>query len=1331
MRRALRITAAASLAIILLAGLSTLVAVQVLRSEWFASQVRGRIVSEVERATGGRAEIRAFRFDWRTITARVDDFILHGTEREGTPPLFRAAGIEVGLKVISIFRREVDIESLTIDRPELRIHQAGDGSTNLPHPKFARSRDRTLVEEVLRLSINRFAVREGYVEHQTDRVPLNITGQELKLAFDYVSDGPRYRGKLEARSLGFGIPRRMNPVNFQASVELSVEKDRTLFSVVRLAGGDIQVDASGTMAHSSNLDTRLALKCAFPLVEAGGLFRTNLGRGTAFFDGELAAARGSELLISGTLKGHNLSYSTGTLALRGIALNAHVRWEGSRLSANPMVVSAPEGEFRGTFLLEQWSRFRAEGRVTEIPLASLVRDDGRRPPWSALVSGPVQVEGAFAGGGVRGVKVFAQISFIPVMAAIPLEGFVLARYDQAAGTLEFQDSNLETPAVRLEFSGILGKQMRVGIRTRDLSELLPVAEYLGGETAANVPVKLEGGVAEFSGSVTGPLDAPSFAGRLSATKFDWHGRKFDRATAHVEAHANGIRLSSVDVQLGSGQVRGTAAAGLLDWQPAAELPLSASVSVAGVDLGTFGMQKEIEGVASGDVQVSGTQGDPRGEATLRVGNPRWMGESFDRFEAELSFRPGQLDVREARIATGKAVFNGQGLWKWVAADWGNGAAEFRLKATGATLAAFQAVRKNRPGLDARIVLDVSGGARREGGTLSLTRLDGAIGLEDVSAESRRIGSAMVAANTKDSALALRLSADLGGSKVTGGGEWSLGSRQAGTARLSIAPLSFATLQKIWPTGDQTKAWPFSGLLAGSVTVQATGLGPGMWSGKAEISRVELMPTWGLEAAARPNTTFRLRNEGAVALEFDAQSVRIRSARLVGQDTNVEAEGAVRLGGQNPWDLRLRGTVNLELATEFERDLRARGVARIDANIRGALADPQIFGRLELGGAAVNAGDFPNGLEDVRGTLLFDSRRVTIDRALTAKTGGGDLSLSGFLEFGGEEIRYRLQGRAARVRVRYPEGASTLADADLSFTGSSTRSLLAGTVTVLRSGFVPRTDLGTLLGQGGRTPLPSPGPQNALLRGMQFDVKIATAPGMEFASSLTRDLQASADLRLRGSPLRPLLLGRVQIDQGEIDFYGNKYTISRGEISFYNPVRIEPILDMDLETRVRGVIVTINFAGPVDKLNVSYRSDPPLRSNEIVALLAVGRSPDSASSTLAGPGHQSGALAASGNSLLGQALSAPISSRMQRFFGVSRVKIDPQLTGLEGTPQARLTVEQDVSRDVTVTFVTNLNRSPIQQIVRVEWSINRAWSAFAMRDENGLFSIEFQYKKTFR
>ncbi|MEJ7606786.1 MAG: translocation/assembly module TamB domain-containing protein [Bryobacteraceae bacterium] len=330
-------------------------------------------------------------------------------------------------------------------------------------------------------------------------------------------------------------------------------------------------------------------------------------------------------------------------------------------------------------------------------------------------------------------------------------------------------------------------------------------------------------------------------------------------------------------------------------------------------------------------------------------------------------------------------------------------------------------------------------------------------------------------------------------------------------------------------------------------------------------------------------------------------------------------------------------------------------------------------------------------------------------------------------FAGADLSYRLQARADRVRVRYPEGVSTTINANLSLTGSTARSLLSGVVTVQRAGFNPRTDVGGLLASSA-APVDTPTAPNQYLRGMQFDVRIETIPNLQFQTTLTNDLQAEADLRLKGTAVKPVLQGRIVVNQGEIQFFGNKYTINRGEIGFFNPVKIEPVLDMDLETRARGVIVNINFNGTMSKLNVSYRSDPPLQSSEIVALLAMGRTPGSNSALASSQTVTNNSLLTTGtNSLLGQAVAAPVSNRLQRFFGVSRLKIDPQLTGLNAVPQARLTVEQQISRNVTLTFITNLAQAN-QQIIRLEWDLSRNWSVVALREENGVFGVDFFFKK---
>src|ERR1019366_10653144 len=92
-----------------------------IRSPWFYRQVRARIVSTVEDATGGRVEIAAFSFDWTHLRAQVDGFTLHGAEPAGDPPLFHADSVALGIKIVSILKRDVDIRYLEVNSPRIRL----------------------------------------------------------------------------------------------------------------------------------------------------------------------------------------------------------------------------------------------------------------------------------------------------------------------------------------------------------------------------------------------------------------------------------------------------------------------------------------------------------------------------------------------------------------------------------------------------------------------------------------------------------------------------------------------------------------------------------------------------------------------------------------------------------------------------------------------------------------------------------------------------------------------------------------------------------------------------------------------------------------------------------------------------------------------------------------------------------------------------------------------------------------------------------------------------------------------------------------------------------
>jgi translocation and assembly module TamB len=228
------------------------------------------------------------------------------------------------------------------------------------------------------------------------------------------------------------------------------------------------------------------------------------------------------------------------------------------------------------------------------------------------------------------------------------------------------------------------------------------------------------------------------------------------------------------------------------------------------------------------------------------------------------------------------------------------------------------------------------------------------------------------------------------------------------------------------------------------------------------------------------------------------------------------------------------------------------------------------------------------------------------------------------------------------------------------------------------------------------------------------------------------LSGNADLRLRGTADRPVLTGRAEVLEGDIEFNGTKYRVDRGEITFANPAKTEAILDIQASTRVRDYDITVTLNGDASKpngLRASWRSEPPLPEADVIALLALGRTQEESQSAAQASGGSLGLGGGASNLLINQALNSAVNSRLQRLFGASRIKIDPQ--GLASTTNIvhgpQVTIEQQVASNVTVTYSTNVSVAS-QQIIQVEYNVTRNVSVVALRDQNGIVSFDIKIRQ---
>jgi translocation and assembly module TamB len=1323
-RRKVLLWAAGTLAMLAIAA--GVAGVLVLRSDWLREKVRIAIVREIENATGGRASLGAFHFEWRTLRAGVRDFVLRGEEPPDGPPLAGVRSIAVGLKVLSFFRRKVDLLELEIDGPEIFLAVDENGRWNLPRPKVARS-PKQPIEQFLDLEIDRVAIRGGLVRYADRAIPLALRGEDLAANLSYVREAPAYRGEVAFRRVHMESP-WTTPLDLDFQTTVSVEKDVIRLPRAVVAHRDNRAELAGEIVPGKEARARFDFTASLSLAQ----LRAALGfrephRGVVRARGQLSLGGPEGFSAGGSLEGEGVAFRQADVVADGIGVTANFTAGRSEARFNDLRVSALGGAFTGAASIHDWKQLSARGELSELSLARLGRMRIERPlPYAGILSGPVEITAVL--GRAPAVALAARLAIAPVEGEAPLEGMLDVRFDQRAGKLEFGLSHLATPATRLTFSGSLASSVRAGLVTSNLDDVLPALSFLSGEDPEALPVRLARSQARFEGEVTGSLDRPHIRGDVSLGAFEVQGRAFDRFSAGVEATPDLLRLTQVAVDRAGARLTGTGEIALDSWRPSRDSAVRGEFEFRDVGIGRtladYGSTAPVDGTASGRLGVEGTVETPRVSAKLSLARITAWDETIDAVFLEGRYENSTAHITSGAMRAGAGELTFAGSYEHTPGKYDEGRFRFRYAAARFRLGQWKAITDRVAGLQGDVEGRGAGMADLRDGSMRLAAFDGNFGVRNVSLGEARLGDVSLEAATRGRVLHVDLAGAVRDSKVDGFVEWVLAERNQGLGELRVSNLTTRALQDIGFLGGPARKLPFAAAIDGEVGFRGPLLEPSQWETLAKVTRLEIAP---LDVPPAQRADLTIRNTATILAYVSARGINVPSAHLRSRDTDLTGSGNVSFRARSPWNFQLKGTLNLAVLTALKEDLEARGLTTVDAAIRGSFAEPQVTGRMELRDATFALRGIPNGLEKANGVIRFDRTRATIE-SLTAMTGGGDIRLSGFVGFGGDDPVYRLQADAERIRVRYPEGVSTSLSAKVQWTGSAKQSLVAGTVTINRIGLTPDLDFGGLLAQSGR-PTPAPAIDNEFLREMQFDIRVVTAANAELQTSLTRDIQPEADLRLRGGPARPVLLGRVAVNEGQIQFFGNQYTITRGEVAFFNPVKLDPVLNMDLETKVRGVTVTINFTGPINRLNVSYRSDPPFESSEIVALLTVGRAPGSNITPSAGQ-SQSGVLGAGGNTLLGSALSAPISGRLQKFFGVSRLKIDPELTGVANTPQARLTIEQQLTRDVTLTYITNLNRTQ-QQIVRLQWDFSRDYSLLVSREENGVFGADFQYRRRFK
>jgi len=931
-----------------------------------------------------------------------------------------------------------------------------------------------------------------------------------------------------------------------------------------------------------------------------------------------------------------------------------------------------------------------------------------------------------------------------VSGEAPASGAIDATYTQANGAVDLRRLELNTPASQFAARGRLGAYpltspsgMTVDFISHNLGEFDTVLRDLGlnrnGKSGtAALPVTLNGG-GEIHGSWTGSLLDPHISGSAKATKLaiEMIPASVGKAAGGNQAGQNAANELK-PIQWDSVEASGTYTAdriviqngllergkahlaidGTLDATPAGgrqsgpefdgNSVLRAHLGANGVGLDELlpliGEDLPISGTLDAQIQATGQLRALDGSGWVELNAAKVYGEPVSKVRAQGTLAGSLIKFSTFNAASAAGSISGSGSYDLKSRRFQGSAA-----GAGIDIAKIENLNHQQLGAVGKLGFSVSGS-----GTNDDPQLEAKATLSGFELDGESLGAVVFSAHTAKRTAIYDATTRLEGAELDMNGETTLSGDFATKAKLGFSHFNIGGILK----NAHVPGLTGESALAGTINVEGPLAHPLEMRGEASLQQLAVTVTG-----------VHLASQGGVHATLASGVVTLDPLHVTGEGTDLHAQGSLALKDKQQLNVAASGSINLRLAETLDPDLTADGTTTFQVEAHGTLKDPGLRGRVDFENGSLSLEDVPNGLSQLHGTLEFNQDRLEV-KSLTAMSGGGLLSVGGYLAYQ-HGIYADLSVTGKSVRIRYPEGVSSLADTTLHLQGSQNNLQLSGDVLITRFTVSPDLDIAALAVQANGVPMiaPSDAPSNHI----RLDVHIASSPQLNFQNAYAK-LAGNVDLRLRGTVASPSLLGRVSITEGTAMIAGTRYDLQRGDIVFSNPVRIEPTIDLSATARVEDYDVTFGFNGTPQKNSITWRSDPPLPEADVVALLALGRTENQ--QRLYTQQQEQYVANPTTDALLGGALNATVSSRVQKLFGAGSVKVDPNYIGALGNSTSRITVEEQVGRNITLTYATDVDTTG-QQLLQAEIAINRHVSLLVARDESGVFSMVVKATRRFK
>ncbi|MCE2982679.1 MAG: translocation/assembly module TamB, partial [Parachlamydia sp.] len=321
---------------------------------------------------------------------------------------------------------------------------------------------------------------------------------------------------------------------------------------------------------------------------------------------------------------------------------------------------------------------------------------------------------------------------------------------------------------------------------------------------------------------------------------------------------------------------------------------------------------------------------------------------------------------------------------------------------------------------------------------------------------------------------------------------------------------------------------------------------------------------------------------------------------------------IETGNEFALNIKAEGPVEPFLEMLFKNPIPLSGQTQLDLQVTGTWQDPRLQGSIELKNGMYEP-DGGSRFHHISARLEGEGSKLVLKNFSAENDQNGSLTGRGYFQLDKQEdFPFDIWLNPKNLLLMDSESTSLAASGTLHLTGNRKKAHLEGelmteSAQIDLEGTLPKP-IKTLEVQYINSPAGSQTPSyesSTSFSNLEFNIKLHLRNHVMIEGKKLTSRWKGIVL-IAGSPQSPLLYGDLRMSEGDYNFNGKIFKLTQGAIHFNGAPGKKTGIYVVASREIGKIRADIIVKGPVNKLAVTFRSNPPLSQREILSYILFNR-----------------------------------------------------------------------------------------------------------------------------